>query len=439
MSEHISVIGTGYLGATHAACMAELGFDVLGVDADERKVDMLADGIVPFAEPGLDEMVARNVREGRLRFTTSLAEAAKFANVHFVCVGTPQSRDGLCADLTAVFSVVEGLAPFLRHDSLVVGKSTVPVGTAARLAERVAALAPPEVVAEVAWNPEFLREGHAIKDTLRPHRLVLGVASAEAEKTLRHLYRQPIREGVPVAVTDVPTAELSKLAANAFLATKISFINAMAELSDLAGADIVALSHVLGYDDRIGRRCLDAGLGYGGGCLPKDIRALTAQAGELGADTAGTLLSAVDAANGRVRERVVELAVDACDGEPSGRRVAVLGAAFKPLSDDVRDSPALHVASALHTQGAQVRVFDPAAVDNARRVAPMLGYTDSAREALTGADLVLHLTEWPQFRALDPMEMASLVNRRRIIDARHGLDPDRWRLAGWSYRALGRT
>jgi UDPglucose 6-dehydrogenase len=439
MNEHISVIGTGYLGATHAACMAELGYEVLGVDADQDKVDMLAEGIVPFAEPGLDEMVARHVREGRLRFSTSLAEAAEFANVHFVCVGTPQSRDGLCADLTAVFSVVEGLAPLLRHDSLVVGKSTVPAGTAARLAERVAALAPPGVVAEVAWNPEFLREGHAIKDTLRPDRLVLGVASAEAEKTLRQLYRQPIREGVPVAVTDVQTAELSKLAANAFLATKISFINAMAELSDLAGADIVALSDVLGYDDRIGRRCLNAGLGYGGGCLPKDIRALTAQAGELGAGTAGTLLSAVDAANGRVRERVVELAVEACDGDASGRRVAVLGAAFKPLSDDVRDSPALHVASALHAHGAQVRVFDPAAVDNARRVAPMLDYAGSAREALTGADLVLHLTEWPQFRALDPMEMASLVSRRRIIDARHGLDPDRWRLAGWSYRALGRA
>jgi len=439
MSERISVIGCGYLGATHAACMAELGYDVLGVDADENKVALLGDGVLPFAEPGLDEMLSRHVREGRLRFTTSLAEAADLASVHFVCVGTPQSRGGLDADLSAVFSVVEGLAPHLRHDSLVVGKSTVPAGTTARLTERVAALADPDVVVEVAWNPEFLREGHAIEDTLRPDRLVLGVSSAEAEKTLRSLYRQPIREGVPVVVTDVQTAELSKHAANAFLATKISFINAMAELSDLAGADIVALSDVLGYDDRIGRRCLNAGVGFGGGCLPKDVRALTAQADELGAGTAAALLSTVDAANARMRERVIELAVEACDGNPASRRVAVLGAAFKPLSDDVRDSPALHVASALHMRGAHVRVFDPAANDNARRVAPVLDYVGSAREALTGADLVLHLTEWPQFRALDPMEMAPLAKRRRIIDGRHGLDPDRWRLAGWTYRALGRA
>ncbi|GAA5118785.1 UDP-glucose/GDP-mannose dehydrogenase family protein [Haloechinothrix salitolerans] len=437
MDERICVIGTGYLGATHAACMAELGFEVLGVDVDERKVAMLSEGIVPFAEPGLDDLVSRHVRHGGLRFTTSLAEAAEFATVHFVCVGTPQARDGHGADLGAVFSVVEGLAPLLSQDCLIVGKSTVPAGTAARLTERLAALTPSGVDAEVAWNPEFLREGHAIEDTVRPDRLVLGVASAEAEKILRQLYRQPIREGVPVVVTDVPTAELSKLAANAFLATKISFINAMAEMSDLVGADVVSLADVLGYDDRIGRRGLSAGIGFGGGCLPKDIRALTAQAEELGAG-AGELLSAVDVANLRMRERVVELAVEACDSDPRGRQVAVLGAAFKPLSDDVRDSPALHVATTLRGLGARVRVFDPVANDSASRVAPALDYVDSARAAVTGADLVLHLTEWPEFRTLDPLTLGSAVNRRRIVDGRNGLDPDRWRLAGWSYRALGR-
>jgi UDPglucose 6-dehydrogenase len=438
MNERICVLGTGYLGATHAACMAELGFEVLALDVDERKVAALADGVVPFREPGLDELVSRHVRSGRLAFTTDFAWAAEFADVFFVCVGTPQSPGELRADLGAVWSVAEQLAPVLTRDCLVVGKSTVPTGTGARLAERFATLAPAGVAVEVAWNPEFLREGHAVQDTLRPDRLVLGVTSAEAEKTLRRLYRQPIREGTPVAVTDVETAELSKLAANAFLATKISFINAMAELSDLAGADVVALADVLGYDERIGRRCLNSGVGFGGGCLPKDIRALAAHATELGARGASALLDVVDTTNQRMRDRLVALAVEACDSQPDRRRVAVLGAAFKPLSDDVRDSPALHVATGLHARGAHVCVYDPLATDNARRVAPMLDYADSAVAAITGADLVLHLTDWPQFRGLDPHALTEVVNRRRIVDGRNSLDPDRWRLAGWAYRALGR-
>jgi UDPglucose 6-dehydrogenase len=439
MNERICVLGTGYLGATHAACMAELGFEVLGLDVDEDKVAALSAGVVPFREPELDELVSRHVGSGRLAFTTDFAEAADFADVFFVCVGTPQATDGLSADLGAVWSVVERLAPWLTRDCLVVGKSTVPTGTGRRMAERFDALAPAGVAVEVAWNPEFLREGHAVQDTLSPGRLVLGVMSAEAEKTLRGLYRQPIREGTPVAVTDVETAELSKLAANAFLATKISFINAMAELSDLAGADVVALADVLGYDERIGRRFLDAGIGFGGGCLPKDIRALSAHASEMGALSAGALLDVVDATNRRMREHLLALAVQACDGDPRGRRIAVLGAAFKPRSDDVRDSPALQVAAALHERGAEVRVYDPAAADNARRLAPMLHYAATAHEAIADSDLVLHLTDWPQFRALDPHALAEVVNRRRIIDGRNSLDPDRWRLAGWSYRAVGRA
>ena len=438
MSIRICVIGTGYLGATHAACMAELGFEVLGIDVDASKIAMLSIGIVPFSEPGLGELVSRHVRTGRLRFTTDLSEAADFGDVHFICVGTPQSHGSLAADLGAIYRVVAALAPHLSRDCLVVGKSTVPVGTAERLATSFTDLSPLGIEVETAWAPEFLREGHAVQDTLRPDRLVFGVASAEAEKTLRRIYQKPVDAGVPVVVTDVATAELSKLAANAFLATKISFINAMAEVCELAGADVVDVADVLGHDERIGRRFLDAGLGFGGGCLPKDIRAFSARADELGAGSTVALLREVEAINLRARSRIVELAVELCGSSVQGRRIAVLGAAFKPLSDDVRDSPALDVAVQLHLQGAHVRIYDPEANDTARAVAAALEYADSATSALVGADLVLHLTNWPQFRSLDPYSLGEVVKCRRIIDGRNSLDADRWRMAGWMYRGLGR-
>ena len=437
MTLRLSVLGTGYLGATHAACMAELGFDVIGMDVDEAKVEALAEGRVPFYEPDLEPLLRKNVESGRLRFTTSYAEAAT-ADVHFLCVGTPQRKGEYAADLSHVDAVVDGLAPHLEHQCLVVGKSTVPVGTAARLQRRIAELAPAGGSAVLAWSPEFLREGFAVEDTLRPDRLVVGTSSARAEAMLREVYAVAIARGTPFLVTDFPTAELVKVSANAFLATKISFINAMAELCEATGADVTQLADALGYDERIGRKFLNAGLGFGGGCLPKDIRAFMARAGELGVDEALSFLREVDAINMRRRTHVVDRAREACGGTVLGKRVGVLGASFKPNSDDVRDSPALNVAGQLQLQGAEVTIYDPRGNPNAKALFPTLGYADSAMEACAGAHLVLHLTEWPEFRELDPAVLASVVADTKVIDARNALDPAAWRAAGWTYGSLGR-
>jgi UDPglucose 6-dehydrogenase len=437
MTLRLSVLGTGYLGATHAACMAELGFDVIGMDVDEGKVAMLADGRTPFYEPDLEPLLRKSLESGRLRFTTSYAEAAT-ADVHFLCVGTPQRKGEYAADMRFVDGVVDGLAPHLDRPTLVVGKSTVPVGTAARLQQRLAALAPAGTAAELAWNPEFLREGFAVEDTIKPDRLVVGTASERAESLLREVYASAIAAGVPFLVTDFATAELAKVSANAFLATKISFINAMAELCEATGADVTQLADALGYDERIGRKFLNAGLGFGGGCLPKDIRAFMARAGELGVDQALTFLKEVDAINMRRRGHVVDRARDACGGTFLGTRVGVLGATFKPNSDDVRDSPALNVAGQIQLQGAQVTVYDPRGNDTAQALFPTLGYADSAVAACQSADLVLHLTEWQEFREMDPAVLSDVVSEKKIIDARNALDPARWRAAGWSYGSLGR-
>ncbi|GAA2840469.1 UDP-glucose/GDP-mannose dehydrogenase family protein [Kitasatospora sp. CM 4170] len=443
MTLRISVIGTGYLGATHAAAMAEFGFEVLGLDIDPDKIAMLTAGRVPMYEPGLSELLLKHVAghegsTGRLRFTTSAQEAAEFGDVHFICVNTPQRKGEFAADMSYVDAAIDALAPHLTRPVLVVGKSTVPVGSAGRLAERLAAQAPVGEGAELAWNPEFLREGFAVQDTLRADRIVVGVRSERAEQLLREVYADPIAAGVPFVVTDFATAELVKAAANSFLATKISFINAMAEVCEAAGADVTLLSDALGYDERIGRKFLNAGLGFGGGCLPKDIRAFMARAGELGADQALTFLREVDSINMRRRSRMVELAREQCDGGFLGRRVAVLGAAFKPNSDDIRDSPALNVAAQIQLQGAQVTVYDPKATDNARKMFPGLAYAESALEAAEGAHVVLHLTEWQEFRELDPAVLGEVVAERRLLDGRNALDADAWRAAGWTYRALGR-
>jgi UDPglucose 6-dehydrogenase len=424
----LTVIGTGYLGATHAACMAELGHEVLGVDVDPDKAAALQSGRVPFHEPGLPELIARHTASGRLRFTTSYEEAGAFGEVHFVCVGTPQRAGSDGADLTYVDAAFAAIAAHAAEDALLVGKSTVPVGTARRLADTYDT--------EVAWNPEFLREGFAVEDTLRPDRLVFGVASARAEAVLREVYAPVLAAGTPLVTADFPTAELVKTAANAFLATKISFINAMAEVCEAAGGDVGILAEALGHDDRIGRKFLRAGVGFGGGCLPKDIRAFAHRADELGVPLG--FLREVDAINMRRRDRVVELARELCGGAVLGARVAVLGAAFKPDSDDIRDSPALNVAARLKLDGADVTVYDPEAMDNARKTFPLLGYAMSAEEALLGADLVLHLTEWPQFREIDPVRARSLVSRPHIVDGRGVLDADRWTSAGWRFLALGR-
>ncbi len=434
----ISVIGCGYLGAVHASAMAELGHDVVGIDIDERKIAALAAGRPPFFEPGLPEILTSATATGRLRFSTDIADAAG-AEVHFVAVGTPQAAGTHAADLRYVDAAFESLLPHLADGALVVGKSTVPVGTATRLATRIAEAAPH---ASLAWNPEFLREGFAVKDTLEPDRLVYGVASgAEGERAasvLDQVYRAAIEAGTPRIVTDYATAELVKVAANAFLATKISFINAMSEIADVTGADVTALADAIGHDARIGRRFLNAGVGFGGGCLPKDIRAFTARADELGRGDSLAFLKEVDAINLRQRQRVVDLAVEALDGSAFRKKVAVLGVTFKPESDDVRDSPALDVAITLKGLGADVVATDPEGIENARLRHPQLEYTSSTREALHGADLVVLVTEWREYRSLDPVHTAELVGARRIIDGRNVLDPVAWRAAGWEYRAIGR-
>ena len=432
------MIGTGYLGATHAVCMASMGYDVLGLDVDPAKIEALSAGRVPFFEPGLDALLDKQLASGRLRFTTSYQEVADHGDVHFVCVGTPQRKDANAADLSYVDNAVESLAPLLTRPCTVAGKSTVPVGTAERIGRQLRDVAPAGRDVELAWNPEFLREGFAVEDTLRPDRLVFGVSSPRGEQALRGAYAPVVEAGTPVVVTDLATAQLVKVAANAFLATKISFINAMAEVCEATHADVVKLSEALSHDARIGGRFLHAGLGFGGGCLPKDIRAFMARAGELGVDQALSFLTEVDAINLRRRARMVDLARELLDGSFDGRRVAVLGAAFKPNSDDIRDSPALDVATRIQQAGGDVVVYDPAALDNARRDYPDLRYTDSALDAARDSDIVLHLTEWQEFREMDPAALATVVTHCNIVDGRNALDPRRWRAAGWTYRALGR-
>lgn len=441
----MTVIGTGYLGATHAASMAELGHEVLGLDVDPDKIAALAAGDVPFYEPGLPELLRRHVESGQLRFTTDYGEAAAFANLHFIGVGTPQVKGSHAADVSYVDAVIDSLVPKLTGEHVILGKSTVPVGTAARLQERADERADASADIEIAWNPEFLREGKAVADTLRPDRMVLGLSreraeagTSRAEAAARECYARILEDGCPFIVTDLPTAELVKVSANAFLATKISFINAVSEICEIAGADVTVLADAIGMDDRIGRKFLGAGLGFGGGCLPKDIRAFMARAGELGADQAMTFLREVDAINMRRREKCVGLVKDAFGGSVLGRHVAVLGAAFKPDSDDVRDSPALSIAGQLALGGANVRVYDPQAMDNARRVFPTLDYRGTADDALDGAEIVVIATEWQQFREFDPARAGELVAGRRLIDGRNCIRVADWEAAGWDVTCLGR-
>lgn len=437
----MTVIGTGYLGATHAACMAELEHEVLGVDVDEDKIAVLQSGKVPFFEPGLPEVLERNIDAGRLGFSTDYDESAQFANVHFLGVGTPQRRGSYAADMTYVKAVITDLVPKLRGEHVIFGKSTVPVGTAAELQELADSLAPEGTRVEIAWNPEFLREGYAVHDTITPDRIVIGTRESEsrAEELAREIYAQPLAQDTPFIVTDLQTAELVKVSANAFLATKISFINAVSEICEIAGADVVALADAIGIDKRIGRKFLGAGLGFGGGCLPKDIRAFMARAGELGADQALTFLREVDAINMRRRDRMVDLSKEAFNGSLLGHRVTVLGCAFKPNSDDVRDSPALSVAGSLSLAGAAVTVYDPEGMDNAKKVFPTLDYAADTESALREAELVILATEWQQFKELDPNEAGELVDNKHIIDGRNVLDVAAWSNAGWKIQALGRT
>jgi UDPglucose 6-dehydrogenase len=433
----VTVIGTGYLGLTHAVCMADLGHEVLAIDVDEEKMAKAAKGEVPFFEPGLEPLLRKNTESGRLRFTTSVADVGSFGEVHFLCVGTPEG-DGGQADVSYVYAAVGALAPHLESPCLIVGKSTVPVGTARQVLEVLRAAAPAGDQVELAWNPEFLREGFAVQDSLAPDRIVLGVTSPRAEPLIRQVYAAPLEAGTPLLVMDLETAELVKVAANAFLATKISFINAMAEICEASGADVIPLAEALGYDPRIGRRFLSPGLGYGGGCLPKDVRGFRATASELGVDSVVSLLATVDAINVGRRDRVVGLAREVAGGTLAGRRVAVLGVAFKPNSDDVRDSPSIAICDHLVAEGAIVSVHDPVAMPQAAKKRPALTYAPSVSEAAQGADLVLHLTEWSDYQAIDPVALAQVVAHQVIIDARCTLDAELWRRAGWSVHILGR-
>jgi UDPglucose 6-dehydrogenase len=433
----ISVIGTGYLGATHAACLAASGHQVVGVDSDPAKVARLAAGSVPFHEPGLAALLRRGVGSGELTFDTDLAAAAD-AEVHFLCVGTPQRAGSHAADLSALDAAVTALAPLLRRPALVVGKSTVPVGTARRLGDRLRAQAPAGDRVRIAWNPEFLREGHAVEDSLHPDRLVLGVDDDESDQVLRDVYSRMINDGVPVVRTDLETAELAKVSANVMLATRISLVNLLAEVCEAADADVGDLTTILGLDDRIGHRFLDPGVGFGGGCLPKDLRAFVARAEELGVGGPAGLLREVDTINMRQRARTIDLAVRLLGGGATGRRVAVLGAAFKAGSDDVRDSPALDVAATLQARGADVHVFDPQAGARVRAEQPLLHCADSIERACRDAEIVLVLTDWEEFRGIDPVALAEQVREPRVVDGRLVLDPDKWRAAGWDFHALGR-
>ena len=435
MKLRVSVIGTGYLGATHAACMSSMGFEVIGVDIDPNKIELLSQGKVPFYEPGLEELLQQEIASGRLTFSTDF-KAIKDCDVHFICVGTPQSTNSLAADMKYVDAALESIAPICKPGSLVVGKSTVPVGTAARLRSKLL-----EINSEVdlAWNPEFLREGFAVEDTLHPNRLVVGVTSDAAETKLKEIYQKNLAENTPWVRADLPTSELVKVAANSFLATKISFINAMAEVCEAAGGDVTVLAKAIGYDPRIGSRFLQAGIGFGGGCLPKDIRAFMARAGELGADQALEFLREIDSINLRARQRVIELVRKDLSDDLTGKKITVLGAAFKPDSDDVRDSPALDIAVQIAAAGALVTIHDPKAIEPAKKRFPALGFEESVESALKGAELVLHLTEWKQYRELDPVKVKSLVSSPIIIDGRNALDREAWVAAGWKFRALGRA
>lgn len=435
MKPVLSVIGTGYLGTTFAACMASLGFDVIGIDTDTEKVGRLSSGDLPFFEPGLEEIVKAELDAGRLVFTTDFSKA-KDADVHFICVGTPQKEDGLAADLTYIYGAVAGITPYLKSGSLVVGKSTVPVGTADALRKQLATTAPQS---DIAWNPEFTREGFAVEDSLRPDRIVIGVTNDRAEEILREVYAPILEIGTPWVRADLPTAELVKVAANSFLATKISFINAMAEVCEAAGADVTVLAQAIGYDSRIGNKFLKAGIGFGGGCLPKDIRAFMARAEELGAKQAVEFLREIDAINLRARQRVIDVVRSMLAEDLTPFKIAVLGAAFKPESDDVRDSPALDISAQLNAAGATVTVHDPKAIANAMKRFPALKFAGDVAECVADADLVLHLTEWREYRELNPADLAKLVKTPRIIDGRNVLDRDRWVAAGWKFHALGRA
>ncbi|MFD0213532.1 UDP-glucose dehydrogenase family protein [Streptomyces hirsutus] len=435
----VSVIGCGHLGIPHAAAMAELGHEVIGVDVDQTKVDRLNAGECPIYEPGLPELLARHTASGRLRFTTDIRDAADFAELHFIGVGTSIDADGRSYDTGQVYGAIRQLAPHLTRTCTIVGKSTVTVGTTSQVTALAQRLAPVGTGVDVVWNPEFLREGHAVEDTLRPDRLIAGLTTAEAEKTIRAVYAPILDAGVPLFVCDPQTAELAKGAANTFLGLKISYINAVADMCEAAGGDISQIVEILGIDPRIGSGSMRPGIGYGGGCLPKDIRAFTASARQLGATEAATLLRAAEKLNETRTDIAMDLIARALgDRLIKGARVTVWGAAFKPGTNDVRESPALALAQALQQAGGTVTVHDPQAVATAVIRNPEFDYTDDLPASLDGADLVVLATEWPEYGQADPGVLVGRPTTPLLADCRTTLDPEPWRAAGWTVQQLGR-
>ena len=435
MAMKVSVIGLGYLGATHAVAMSKLGHTVVGIEPNQAKIESLRSGHAGFFEPGLDEELAKQIASGRLTFQSSHDEGSRDVDVHFICVGTPQKDDSLAADTSYLHSAIKDLAPYLAKDSIVVGKSTVPVGTAALLTIELTNLA--GFVPNLAWNPEFLREGTALEDSLNPDRLVVGVINQHSEDKLREVFAPMISAGVPFIVTDLATAELVKSAANAFLATKISFINAMAEIAEVSGADATQLAAAIGYDQRIGNKFLRNGVGFGGGCLPKDIRALMARAEELGVGQSVAYLKEIDKINIRRRDRVIDMLTKEL-GSLKGKKVLVLGAAFKPDSDDVRDSPALEIALLIQGAGATAVVHDPIALPGVNKKHPELTTNENLLASFEGVDAIVLATEWQEYRQLDPSTITGVANRF-IIDGRNVLDVAKWQQAGFKVLALGKT
>jgi UDPglucose 6-dehydrogenase len=435
MTLKVSVIGLGYLGATHCVAMSKLGHTVIGIEPNQAKIDSLKTGKAGFFEPGLDEELANQIASGRLTFQSSHDEGSKDVDVHFICVGTPQKEGSLAADTSYLHAASRDLAPYLSQDAVVVGKSTVPVGTAALLTVELTTLA--GFAPNLAWNPEFLREGTALEDSLSPDRLVVGVTNEHSEKMLREVFAPMISSGIPFIVTDLATAELVKAAANAFLATKISFINAMAEIAEVSGADATQLATAIGYDERIGNKFLRNGVGFGGGCLPKDIRALMARAEELGVGQSVAYLKEIDKINIRRRDRVIDMLTQEL-GDLKGKKVLVLGAAFKPDSDDVRDSPALEIALLINKAGAQAIVHDPIALEGVNKKHPELTTEQDLGKAFAGVDAVVLATEWKQYRTFDPSTIQGIANKL-VIDGRNVIDIAKWQQAGFKVLALGKT
>jgi len=432
----ISVIGLGYLGTTHAVAMAKLGHNVIGIEPDESRIQQLAAGELPFFEPGLGEALKQVVAAGNIRFQTQHDEVSAESDIHFICVGTPQAAGQQSADTSYVFAAANQLAAVLRPSSLVVGKSTVPVGSARDIIASMQEVA--GFIPKLCWNPEFLREGTALADSLLPDRIVIGSDDPNHNQALKVCYQNILDQGIPVLELDLETAELVKVSANAFLATKISFINAMAEIAEASGADTVKLAEAIGLDNRIGKSFLRTGIGFGGGCLPKDIRGFIARAEELGVGESLAFLKEVDQINLRRRQRIVSLATKEL-GEIADKNITMLGISFKPDSDDLRDSPALEIALRLKALGGIVTIHDPVSLGALEQKSTGLTTEIDLQAAIKDTELVILGTEWAEYKNLDPATVSSFPKIKTIIDGRNVLNVDTWQQAGWRVIAPGRN